>query len=237
MVETWKQIPHNLSVLQGAQPGYTIHLFSLEPLVIYVEGFVNEKEAQHLISLADENFQPSEIWSNNGTVGTIAPHIRDSQWASPTRDATVRRVEKRAAEFQGYGRAGFLEPLKVLKYELGGHYNHHYDTFPHREARTSMEGNRFSTFFVYLQANCTGGGTNFPRLSPPKDDRWCQFVDCDEPYEAGVTFRPIPGNAIYWHNLRPSDRTPHPDLLHSGLPVTSGVKVGLNIWTWTPEDW
>lgn len=52
MVETWKQIPHNLSVLQGAQPGYTIHLFSLDPLVIYVEGFVNEKEAQHLISLA-----------------------------------------------------------------------------------------------------------------------------------------------------------------------------------------
>jgi prolyl 4-hydroxylase len=142
-------------------------------------------------------------------------------------------VEDRASAFQGFGLAGELEPLKVLKYEVGGHYNHHHDSFPDKTARESMEGNRESTFFVFLEADCTGGGTNFPRLKPPEDERWCQYIDCDEPYDAGVTFKPITGNAVFWQNLY-SNGSVHPDLIHAGLPVTSGLKIGLNVWTWTP---
>lgn len=52
LVETWKHTPLNQSPIQIGRSGYTIHLFSLDPLVIYVEGFINEEEAQHLISLA-----------------------------------------------------------------------------------------------------------------------------------------------------------------------------------------
>jgi prolyl 4-hydroxylase len=167
----------------------------------------------------------------------VVSAIRDSQWASPnSSEPVVRTIERRVKSFQGFDNVGLVEPLKVLKYELGGHYNHHHDSFPEEVARRSMEGNRLSTFFVYLEANCTGGGTNFPRLKIPKDEKWCEFIDCDAPYDAGVTFRPVSGNAIYWLNLEANGRTPHGDLLHSGLPVTSGQKVGLNIWTWTPVD-
>ncbi len=76
----------------------------------------------------------------------------------------------------------------------------------------------------------TGGGTNFPMLEAPADPRWCDFLDCDDEYDAGVTFRPVEGNVVYWENLLPSgegdDR-----VLHAGLPVTSGWKIGMNIWT------
>jgi prolyl 4-hydroxylase len=84
---------------------------------------------------------------------------------------------------------------------------------------------------IYLDGNCTGGGTNFPRLKTPTDGKWCKFIDCDEPYVNGVTFKPIVGNAIFWENLHPNG-SGHKDTWHAGLPVTSGSKTGLNIWSW-----
>ncbi|KAI0396901.1 hypothetical protein F5Y17DRAFT_417276 [Xylariaceae sp. FL0594] len=48
----------------------------------------------------------------------------------------------------------------------------------------------------------------------------------------GVTFKAIPGNAVYWENFRP-DGTGRgwQETWHAGLPVTKGTKVGLNIWS------
>lgn len=80
----------------------------------------------------------------------------------------------------------------------------------------------------------TGGGTNFPLLDAPKTHEWCEFIDCDEPWENGVTFRPIAGNAIFWMNMI-DDGTGRfvgdERVLHAGLPLTTGRKVGMNVWT------
>lgn len=92
-----------------------------------------------------------------------------------------------------------------------------------------------TTFLVYLNDNYTGGGTNFPRLEQPVDQRWCGVILCtgDEDYEEyhGVTFKPVMGSAIYWENFYPNG-TPHKGTRHAGLPVRSGEKLGLNIWSW-----
>ncbi len=99
---------------------------------------------------------------------------------------------------------------------------------------------------VYLEANCTGGGTHFPRLQRPSGDEWCKFIECEPEEEAlvsseqrnndaslkeGVIFKPIAGNAVFWENMR-SDGTGYLESWHAGLPVKSGVKIGLNIWSW-----
>ncbi|KAJ2895605.1 hypothetical protein MKZ38_006317 [Zalerion maritima] len=60
---------------------------------------------------------------------------------------------------------------------------------------------------------------------------WCRYVDCDEEYENGLTFLPLEGNAVYWENLRPENGQGDQRTLHAGLPVTSGEKIGMNIWT------
>ena len=87
---------------------------------------------------------------------------------------------------------------------------------------------------VYVDANCTGGGTNFPRLSMPKDERWCEFLECGEERqdeEGGITFKPLKGAAVYWENFG-SDGRGYEETWHAGLPVREGSKVGLNIWSW-----
>jgi len=116
-------------------------------------------------------------------------------------------------------------------------FRYHYDW----SAGKSASG-RVSSFMVYLEADCTGGGTNFPRLEKPKDESWCRFIECEEEEGAGngtqvlngVTFKPIKGNAVFWENMR-SDGSGYKESWHAGLPVKSGTKIGLNIWSWYQE--
>ncbi|KAK3295514.1 uncharacterized protein B0H64DRAFT_441906 [Chaetomium fimeti] len=89
-----------------------------------------------------------------------------------------------------------------------------------------------------------GGGTEFPLLRGLREDeRWCRFVECPEEEEGeeegegdggkGVVFKVAPGNAVYWENfMADGSGRGYQESWHAGLPVTKGVKVGLNIWTW-----
>ena len=89
-----------------------------------------------------------------------------------------------------------------------------------------------------------GGGTEFPMLRSVQGREWCKFVECeekvsekDEEREAnegdemrGVTFKVVPGNAVYWENFAVDGRG-YEETWHAGLPVEKGTKVGLNIWS------
>lgn len=125
------------------------------------------------------------------------------------------------------------------RYNASGHYRHHYDW----TGSLARGGDRLSTFMVYLGDECEGGGTNFPRLGRPGGREWCRFLECEDEQQQqhgeggsglvkeGITFKPIKGNAIFWENLRP-DGTGYAETWHAAYPVTSGTKVGLNIWSW-----
>jgi prolyl 4-hydroxylase len=220
-----------------SQHRYETHIFSKDPLVIYISDFLTPKEASDLIHstyvhvrhhgsfrtdrCSGSTFKASGIINEEGRA--VNTSIRSSHSAVPPRTDTVKCIEQRAAAFQGFGSLhGRMERLQVVKYEVSQEFRQHYDW--------SADRPRETTFFAYLEANCTGGGTNFPLLDAPKEDRWCEFIDCDESFDAGVTFKPIAGNAIFWQNLR-ADGEGYEKTLHAGIPVTSGTKVGLNIWS------
>jgi prolyl 4-hydroxylase len=107
----------------------------------------------------------------------------------------------------------------------------------------SRRENRVSTFNVYVEGGCEGGGTEFPRVRMPdtKKGRWCEFLVCGEDgnieegveteRRMGLTFKPISGNAVFWVNMG-SDGRGYEETWHAGLPVVKGTKVGLNIWSW-----
>lgn len=114
------------------------------------------------------------------------------------------------------------------RYNTSGHYAHHYDW-----ATANKQSRRVSTFMVYLKADCTGGGTNFPRLSMPHDEKWCEYIECPPGQDGtqGVTFKPKKGAAVYWENFD-ANGIGYKETIHAGMPVKTGTKIGLNIWTW-----
>jgi prolyl 4-hydroxylase len=231
------------------------------------------------LSHSEDQFAPSTV--STGAETSIQKDIRFSEVALIDRDDVVRCVEHRARDFQGWRPDIHIERLRTQRYGIGGHYKHHFDW-----SGGNREADRVSTFMVYVDADCEGGGksrlflpatfrgqwtrrlkpshltmihrismiskncslivffsgTEFPRIRMPNVERgrWCEFIGCgksspDGEYseETGVTFKPIKGNAVFWENLGPDGRG-YEQTFHAGLPVTSGTKIGLNIWSWGP---
>ncbi|KAK0624260.1 hypothetical protein B0T14DRAFT_425870 [Immersiella caudata] len=208
-------------------------MVSKSPLVIYIKNFITSSERAHLQRISASTFTRSSVASHSGST---SHSVRTSQSTTVGRDALVRCIESRALSFQGYDTPpSHLEPLQLVKYGPSDRYHFHTDWFTDPAyASSHTGGNRVSSFFAYIHVanDTTGGGTNFPHLDAPSDERWCDegIVDCDEEWERGVTFRPVEGNAVYWENLLPDGRGDE-RTLHAGLPVTGGGKIGMNIWT------
>ncbi|QIW95594.1 hypothetical protein AMS68_001112 [Peltaster fructicola] len=207
--------------LQCPPHDYQVHLFSAEPLIIYIENFLSEEETEHFIRISQEKWQVSTVF--NAGVEVKDENVRKSEKALIDRDTTVQCLEQRALDFQGWPEDTFIERLWTQRYNVSGHYAHHYDW-----ATASKESRRVSTFMVYLSADCEGGGTEFPRLQPKKDDRWCDFLECGS--DKGVTFKAKKGAAVFWMNFD-ADGRGYKDTIHAGMPVIRGTKIGLNIWS------
>ncbi|CAG8960032.1 hypothetical protein HYFRA_00013220 [Hymenoscyphus fraxineus] len=215
--------------IECAPHAYQTFTLSHEPLIIYVEDFLSEQESKHLVKISEDNYAPSTV--STGAETAVQKDIRFSEVALIERDDTVRCIEHRARAFQGWRPDLHIERLRTQRYGVGGHYKNHYDW-----SGASRAADRISTFMVYVDANCTGGGTNFPRIAMPslEKGRWCDFLECKEgESDRGVTFKPIKRNAIFWLNLAPDGRG-YEETFHAGLPILTGTKVGLNIWSWGP---
>lgn len=201
-----------------------------------------------IISHSEPLFAPSTVTSDGKNIYQNTS-VRDSYVALLPRDNTVRCIEQRAMSFQGFREDLWIERLRTQKYVQGGHYTHHFDW-----GSGARGWGRVSSMMVWVAADdVEGGGTQFPLLvNKGPQEKWCQWVECPDVQEIldasrqdvsggndglGLTFKPIPGNAIFWENFRP-DGTGRgfEETWHAGLPVNKGVKVGLNIWSWGRLD-
>lgn len=216
---------------------YTTHILSLSPLVIYIPAFLTPSETTHLQLISTGKFSSSQIADTNGQ-----QHLANTRTSQSTSlssdDEVVRCIEQRALAFQGFDTPReSLEPLQLVQYGESQEFHSHTDWFT-SPSQTTEEygGNRISSFFVYVHASpdIIGGGTQFPLLDAPVSEKWCEWVNCDAETEDGVVFRPVEGNAVFWRNSRGEAKKGFVGdgrVVHAGLPVQRGRKVGMNVWT------
>ncbi|EME48959.1 hypothetical protein DOTSEDRAFT_67862 [Dothistroma septosporum NZE10] len=218
-----EQLVYPSPMLKCERHDYGTHIFSTSPLVVYIENFLSEQEVQHLIDLSDDAWNVSTV-SNQG-IEAIDDSVRKSEKAAIKRDQTVQCIEQRALSFQGWPQETFIERLWTQRYNTTGHYALHYDW-----GMATKHSRRVSSFMVYLKGDCVGGGTQFPRLPMPQERKWCQFIECNGSAE-GVIFKPLQRSAVFWMNFD-ADGRGYKETIHAGLPIVSGQKIGLNIWSW-----
>ncbi|KAJ9154871.1 2OG-Fe(II) oxygenase family oxidoreductase [Pleurostoma richardsiae] len=246
--------PANQTGLECPPDAYSVHIYSVAPLVIYIENFLSAEEREHLLEISDPIFEPATITHDGGSSAEKDSTVRDSEVAVIPRTGPVRCVEARARALQGWREELWVERLRVQRYAPDGHYSHHYDWSSGRGG-----WGRVSSFMAWVgdgEGRLEGGGTEFPMLARRRDGRWCRFVECDdgggggggddggqrgefgdEGEEDGTVFKVVPGNAVYWENFIPDGTgRGYPQTWHAGLPVRKGVKVGLNIWSWGRID-
>lgn len=221
-----------------------VRVLSREPLVLYIENFMTASEINSIISTGSPLLQISTTTSDGGQTSTVDTTIRNSTRALLPQTDTVQCIEHRAMQVQGFRKDVYVERLWLQKYEEGGHYSYHFDYSG--DIRSHGKG-RISSFMVFLNGEgdvdavsggdgsepLQGGGTHFPYIAMPENRSWCRVLDCDvDKNREGVTFLPRKGNAVYWENFHPLEGRGFEETLHAGLPVTKGVKYGLNIWSW-----
>lgn len=132
---------------------------------------------------------------------------------------------------------------QLVRYFPSQKYDLHTDFWPQHQIMndgTDRLFNRVASFFVFLRDNCTEGYTYFPEVEPSHNVPNAPH-DLNKLYggkvargeidgeQKGVKFKPIKGNAVFWVNLNEAGEGDH-RLVHAGLPVGEGEKIGLNIW-------
>ncbi|KAH8732973.1 hypothetical protein GQ44DRAFT_13962 [Phaeosphaeriaceae sp. PMI808] len=226
---------------------YTSEIISLDPLVVYINNFTSSLEAEELINIGSPDFASSFISRSHGPNTLVSG--RTSQSAPLDLDhPLVSCILSRARRFMGSMLLPH-EPFSIpqlVRYFPSQKYDLHTDFWPEHQLMNDGSGrlfNRAASFFVFLRDNCTEGHTYFPRVelagtnadNPASDEeieRW--YGDkvargAIGEQTQGVKFKPIQGNAVFWVNLNEKgegDRR----LIHAGLPVGEGEKIGLNLW-------
>ncbi|GLI82148.1 hypothetical protein PoHVEF18_010550 [Penicillium ochrochloron] len=176
----------------------------------------------------ETQYSPSKL-----STGNSGDAYRSSRSAGlPPSEPSVARVGSRALSLM----ASLTEASddfgipQLVTYKPGQQYKLHYDWY--QESMRYKDGrlcNRVASVFIFLEADCTGGETYFPRIESVASSLLHEGKAIQNGSFEGVMFKPIPGNALFWINL-PGNGTGDKRVLHGGLPVHTGTKTGMNIW-------
>ncbi|KAI0414473.1 hypothetical protein F5X98DRAFT_389746 [Xylaria grammica] len=220
---------------------YTIELLSIDPLVIYINNFLRDEEIEHLLNLGKTRFGTSMVFAgSDGFKEVLNRTMRSSQTAFlPKEDVVCECLTKRMQSLLGNVQHVEVEALQIVKYATGGdHYRSHTDWFdapkidlpiPGSKDRSPKPSNRLGSIFAYLEDDCERGETYFPHLPSVLESadgtKFALAVG-----DTGLLVKPRKGNALFWNNLH-GNGTGDERTAHAGLPVESGTKIGLNIWS------
>ena len=210
-------------------------IFSIDPFIIYLESYITAPEREYIVNIVESQYTKSEVpeLATGGYVNTMAPEYRPSQTASFFEDPVSQCIEERSAFFQGNVPVERVGDLQVVKYRVSDHHQHYWNWWE------GADYSRVSTLFACLACDsgesengeqCDSGATQFPNLRNDYSPEWFDVIDCnDDNRSGGVSFKPVPGNAIFWSNVR-LNNTYHRGTSHASMAVKKGQEIELNIW-------
>ncbi|TQV90385.1 2OG-Fe(II) oxygenase family Oxidoreductase [Cordyceps javanica] len=213
---------------------YTIEILSIDPLIIYLDNFVNDMEVRYLLD-REPLFLSSKVAREGSDVVDTATRRSETSFL-PVGDPVCNCLASRMRSLLGNIQHEHVEPLQLVKYSnRGDQYQLHTDWSETPRSTTSKDtgsvrlSRRLGSVFVYLEDNCQGGETYFPYVtgvSTTVDDGKYDVTENGK----GLLVKPKTGSGIFWNNLH-ANGSGDIRVTHAGLPVLSGKKVGLNIWS------
>ena len=185
-----------------------VRRFDLADAQVYVyEGFLSIDECKGLVDLIDATAIPSTLYEGGPA------SFRTSDSCHPDRtNPLVSLVEARMSDVLGIDNS-HAETMQGQRYFAGQEFKPHHDFFHLDQAYWEVErlggGQRTWTAMIFLDEPESGGNTEFPEL--------------------GFGMRPRAGKMLMWNNIN-LDGTPNHKTLHTGTPVTAGVKHIITKW-------
>jgi prolyl 4-hydroxylase len=201
---------------------FTLTSVSLAPRVLLLENFLNEFEADQIISFSTNKVKESYV-GNHDEGGGRTSDTRTSRntWIPRQTSDLTETLSRRAADVLGLDEkllwsAKNAEDLQVVSYVDGQRYDSHHDW-----GVSGRPESRFITMLMYLttqKSPASGGETAFPKANNG----------------LGMKVVPKKGNAVIFYNLL-DDGNGDDLALHAALPCTDGKKWLANYWVWDPK--
>lgn len=176
---------------------------------------------------------------NERLESVIDTRYRTSQSSMiPVKDPISQCLSARLKSILGNIQHIRTEPIQVVKYKPTEKFLTHMDWFDMPRNLTMKRGNtkikraynRMASIFAYLDDGCTGGETYFPNIqgvsAVADGDKFSRTESAK-----GLLVRPRRGNTVFWNNLFPNG-TGDPTVEHAGLPVDTGIKIGINLFSY-----
>lgn len=165
-------------------------------------------ECEEIIAHIEQGLTPSRLMGSNGD-----PEFRTSSSCNvDPEEPLVRRLEAKIHGVVGIQQE-LGETVQGQRYLVGQQFKPHYDYFHETSEYWPIEqasgGQRTWTAMLFLNEPEGGGHTDFT--------------------QAGVSLRPRTGNLVVWNNLTPEGEL-NPRSMHTGTPVTAGVKYVVTKW-------
>ncbi|KAF4334292.1 2OG-Fe(II) oxygenase family Oxidoreductase [Fusarium beomiforme] len=244
LVESLWHAPKQASIdAYDCRQNYTIEILSIDPLMIYINNFLSDYEVNHILDVgltiistfSRDKFEQSPVYDENLKT-VVDRRFRTSQSAMvPKSDVVGKCLSRKMKSILGNIQHIDTEPIQIVKYEPNERFRIHMDWFDKPRNRTYSRNhprrsyNRLASIFAYLDDSCTGGETYFPEVQGVSN-----VADGDKFSRTesgkGLLVRPKRGNAVFWNNLLPNG-TGDPRVAHAGLPVHSGRKIGINLFS------
>lgn len=186
-------------------------------------------------------YKPSRVYDSNGQPHVDTEYRLSKSARIPKEDTVSQCLASRMTSLLGNVQHEQVEPLQLVRYDPGDRFRLHYDWFPSHTSKKEITGNgtdrlynRLSSIFVYLVDDCVGGETYFPEIqgvSAAADGEKFSRTDAGK----GLLVKPKRGNAVFWNQIQ-MNGTGDPRVLHAGLPIKSGIKIGMNMFsTYYPD--
>ena len=186
-----------------------------DPAIRLYNHVLTPQDCEHLARLAQPHLQRADVIDPEGSKAGVSSEVRTnlSTFLGYAQvDFIGRYIEQKLVNAIG-GELAYSEPMSILCYSPGEHYQPHYDYFsPNLEvSRKHLEdgGQRLASAVTYLSQPDQGGSTSFPELN--------------------LTVPALQGTTLWFRNCD-ADGQPDPRSLHSGDPVTAGQKWVVTKW-------
>ncbi|XP_066962228.1 prolyl 4-hydroxylase subunit alpha-1-like [Macrobrachium rosenbergii] len=191
---------------------FKVELMWPDPVIIVYHDVLSERETRLLKEISMPRLATTMVHSfTTHEARKSLARIGKTAWVRPEDDAKVARIFDRIEDMTGLS-TQTAEPLHVLNYGIGGHYDAHVDFFDLRNKSlddSPHQGDRMSTMLFYMNDVKAGGSTVFPTL--------------------GVAVPARRGSALFWFNLKRSGEGDY-RTVHASCPVLLGEKWIANLW-------
>jgi len=183
------------------------------PRILVVDDLATPDQCAHIIELASTGLKSAEVVGEDASDVMMSKRSASVAWVEPRQTPIVAALADQVAALAELP-ARTIESMQVVKYEVGDQHTFHFDTFDPNETGASRHlrngGQRIKTGLLYLAAPSIGGSTAFPNVK--------------------ARVKPKAGRLVLFDTVMPGTTTPHPDAIHSGMPVVRGQKWACNFW-------